>query len=221
MNGVHDMGGMAGLGAIDPEPEQSEPVFHHPWEGRVYGINRSLFATGRWNIDEWRHQIERLPAVDYLRKTYYERWLAANERLLIEKGLVTSFELATGRAAPVQANASAAFTIAMATGVQGRKLPPTKDPSVAPRFAIGQTVRARIIHPAGHTRLPRYARGKTGVIAIDHGVHRFPDSHAHGAGERRQHLYAVRFTARNLWGDTASAVDTVSLDLWDDHLENT
>lgn len=220
MNGVHDMGGMAGLGAIEAEPEASEPVFHHPWEGRVYAINRSLFATARWNLDEWRHQIERIPPADYLRLTYYERWLAANERLLAAKGLVTESELAAGRADPAAVKSLPALTAAKVEGPIGRSLPPTIDPSVPPRFAVGQAVRARNIHPKGHTRLPRYARGKAGVIAIDHGVHDFSDANAHGLGEQRQHLYAVRFTARELWGEAASAIDTVCIDLWDDHLDH-
>jgi hypothetical protein len=87
------------------------------------------------------------------------------------------------------------------------------------RFKPGDVVAARVINPPGHTRLPRYARGRRGVIDRDHGVFIFPDTHAMGEGPKPQHLYSVRFTARELWGPDASTRDVVYIDLWDDHLE--
>src|SRR5215470_6774001 len=99
MNGVHDMGGLQGMGPIFSETngyEKDEPVFHAAWEGRVYGINVSLRAIGKWNLDAWRYQIELLAPADYLRMTYYERWLRINEELAVKYGLVTSVEMATG-----------------------------------------------------------------------------------------------------------------------------
>jgi len=90
---------------------------------------------------------------------------------------------------------------------------------VKPKFRVGQRVRTLNINPPGHTRLPRYARDKRGVIERDHGVYNFPDASAHGLGEKRQHVYSVRFAARELWGDAASPRDSVYLDLWDDYLE--
>jgi hypothetical protein len=89
----------------------------------------------------------------------------------------------------------------------------------APRFKVRQRVRARNIDPTGHTRLPRYVRDKTGVIVRDHGVYLFPDTNAHFQGEKRQHVYSVRFAARELWGEIASPRDSVHLDLWDDYLD--
>ena len=100
-----------------------------------------------------------------------------------------------------------------------RGIASSREPAIQPRFAVGQQVRARNIHPTGHTRLPRYARGKAGVITRDHGVYIFADTNAHFQGEHRQHVYSVRFAARELWGAQASPRDTVQLDLWDDHLE--
>jgi nitrile hydratase len=100
-----------------------------------------------------------------------------------------------------------------------RNLPSNIDPSIKPLFTVGQSIRARNINPAGHTRLPRYARGKTGTIDRDHGVHVFPDTRAMGQGDKRQHLYSVKFAARELWGDQASPRDFVYLDMWDDYLE--
>jgi len=93
------------------------------------------------------------------------------------------------------------------------------DADVLPRFKVGDTVVARTINPLEHTRLPRYARGRRGVIAHDHGVFVFPDTHASGRGPKPQHCYSVRFAARELWGPTAAAHDAVYIDLWDDYLD--
>lgn len=217
MNGVHDMGGLQGLGPI--QYEEDEPVFHAAWEGRVYGINASLRALGKWNLDAWRYQIELLPPVDYLRMSYYERWLRINEQLVVKHGVVTPAELAAGVAESGSAKATPALTAAMVSGGVGRGLPSSHDPTVRPHFNVGQRVRARNINPTGHTRLPRYARGKLGDIARDHGVYTLPDTNAHFQGEKRQHVYSVRFSARELWGELASPRDSVYLDMWDDYLE--
>lgn len=93
------------------------------------------------------------------------------------------------------------------------------DEDVPPKFRTGDAVIARNIHPIGHTRIPRYVRGRRGTIDRDHGVFIFADDHAHGRGKNPQHVYSVRFTARELWGPTASEVDSVYVDLWDDHLD--
>ena len=216
MNGVHDMGGMHGMGPI--RHEKNEPVFHAAWEGRVYAIDRALSAFRKWNIDTWRHHIETLPPADYLRMSYYEKWLAANEKRLVQYGFVTAEELANGKAAHGSTKAVPALTVEVAR-TYARNIPSARDPSVAPVFQAGQRVRARNIQPVGHTRLPRYARGKTGLIVRDHGVYAFPDSSAQGMGDKRQHLYSVRFTAQELWGQAASPRDFIHLDLWDDYLD--
>jgi nitrile hydratase subunit beta len=216
MNGVHDMGGMHGMGPI--QYEKNEPVFHERWEAITYALNRAMGAWRKWNIDAGRHQIELLPPADYLRMSYYEKWHVRLVELLVKSGLVTRGEIASGQPAPGAPKATPALTVAMARSVN-RNLPSSVDPSVAPRFKVGQRVRARNLNPPGHTRLPRYARGKAGKIMRDHGVHIFPDTNAHFLGEKRQHLYSVRFAARELWGETASPRDSVHLDMWDDYLE--
>ncbi len=218
MNGVHDMGGLQDMGPIQHEKE--EPVFHAAWEGRIYSINSSLFAMGKWNLDAWRHQIELLPPTDYLQMTYYERWLHINEQLLVKHGLVTPAELATGAPDPGSPKAVPVLTAAVLARRLGRGIPSSHDPKVPPHFKVGQRVRARNTNPTGHTRLPRYARGKIGAIARDHGVYTFPDTNAHFQGEKRQHVYSVRFPARELWGEHASSRDSVHLDMWDDYLEH-
>lgn len=214
MNGIHDMGGMHGFGPV--RREDNEAVFHAPWEGRVYAMNRALGAWGKWNLDSWRHDMELLPPEDYLR-SYYERWLLAMEKRIVKHGMVSAEELASGKADAGAAKLTPPFRPQDAAA--GRGIPLSQDSSIVPRFSAGQQVRARNIHPIGHTRLPRYARGKTGRIDRDHGVYAFPDTNAHGLGERRQHVYSVRFAARELWGDAASPIDSVYIDLWDDHLE--
>jgi nitrile hydratase beta subunit len=217
MNGVHDMGGQHGMGPV--QYEKNEPVFHATWEARVYALTRAMRAWRKWNLDTDRHGIEMLPAVDYLRMSYYERWLTRLEAHVVKYGFVTKEELESGTAAPGSTRATPAFTLATSGRWQSRGLPSSVDPQVRPLFKVGQRVRARNINPAGHTRLPRYARGKVGVISRDHGVHVFPDTNAHFKGEKRQHVYSVRFTARELWGEDVSRRDSVYLDLWDDYLE--
>jgi nitrile hydratase len=151
--------------------------------------------------------------------TYYERWLQVNEQLAVKHGLVTPKEIETGVPDPGSAKAAPALTAAVAAQRLGRGIPSSHDPKVRPQFKISQRVRARNMNPAGHTRLPRYARGKLGIITLDHGVYLFPDTNAHFQGEQRQHVYSVRFTARELWGENASPKDSVHLDMWDDYLE--
>ena len=217
MNGAHDMGGQQDMGPL--EYEKDEPVFHAPWEARTYALTRAMGAWGKWNLDASRHALEIMPAVDYLRMTYYERWFHRLARQVVEHGLVSKEEFDSGRAAPGSTKATPAMTLATSPHWLSRGIQSSHDPNVRPRFNVRQRVRARDINPSGHTRLPRYVRGKTGVIVRDHGVYLFPDTNAHFQGEKRQHVYSVRFAARELWGEIASPRDSVHLDLWDDYLE--
>ncbi len=217
MNGVHDMGGMHGFGPV--RPETNEPVFHAPWEGRVLALNRLMAAWNRWNIDSGRHSIERLPPADYLRFTYYEKWFQALTNRLLATGLIAPEELASGRKADGAEVATPPVTAGEVEPILAAKGSYQREAPGKPRFAAGDRVRAKTINPEGHTRLPRYARGRFGTILRDHGAHVFPDTHAHDAGEAPQTLYTVRFTAPELWGDAANAADVVYLDLWDDYLE--
>jgi nitrile hydratase beta subunit len=218
MNGVHDMGGMHGMGPI--RHELNEPVFHEPWEGRVYAMTRVVRAGGgRQNLDNSRHLLELLPPAEYLRMTYYERWYARLANLLVTNAIVTREELDTGRAAAGSPKAEPRVTAAMVPDMVARRNSARREAAVAPRFKVGERVRACNINPAGHTRLPRYARGRNGVIVRDHGVFVFPDTNAEFAGEKPQHVYSVRFAARELWGPDASPRDCVHIDMWDDYLD--
>jgi len=217
MNGVHDMGGMQDMGPVQAEP--NEPVFHATWEARAFALNMASGAWRKWNIDAGRHEIELLPPVDYLRMSYYEKWTARLEELLVKAGLVTREEIASGKPAPGSPKATPPLTADKVPFVLRSGAAAKRDVPAAPRFHAGQRVRTRNMHPAGHTRLPRYARGKVGTVDRDHGIYVFPDTNAHFFGEKPQHVYSVRFAARELWGDQASPRDAVYIDLWDDYLE--
>lgn len=217
MNGVHDMGGMHGFGALPLE--ENEPVFHGEWEARALAITLAMAAWGKWNIDASRHAREKLPPADYLRYSYYERWIEALANMMVEHGLVSEEELREGRPAPGSSKAQPPLDPAKAIAALRRGGPAERAVDQAPRFAVGQSVRAINHHPTGHTRLPRYARGKRGEIVMHHGAHVFADSNAHFQGETPQHLYAVRFSARELWGPQGRPQDCATLDLWEPHLE--
>ncbi len=214
MNGAHDMGGVHGFGAVEVEPD--EPVFHAEWERRVFALTRAMGATGEWNLDEVRFAREDRQPVEYLEMSYYERWLAGLERLLAERGLVDPDEQAAerslrpGRAVRRVLSAEEAARL-------GRVNPRRESPRPA-RFAPGDRVRAVNIHPTGHTRLPRYVRGRVGTVMLVHGAHVFPDSHAHGRGEDPQWLYTICFDGRELWGSETDPTLTVSVDAFEPHL---
>jgi nitrile hydratase subunit beta len=217
MNGVHDMGGAHGMGPI--QAEENEPVFHVPWEARVFALRRAMGAWKKWNIDASRYEIELVPPAEYLRLSYYERQFVAFLRMLVKSGLVTENEIASGIPAGNRPKATPALTAKGALALIAKGTPTSRDVDVVPRFRPGQRVRSRNIHPVGHTRLPRYTRGKTGTVERDHGVFVFPDTNAHFLGEKPQHLYSVRFAARELWGEQAAPRDSVYVDMWEDYLE--
>jgi len=217
MNGVHDMGGMHGMGPI--QYESNEPVFHEPWEARVFALVRAMRASDKLTIDAFRHAVELIPAPEYLRMSYYEQRLHALIELMVKSGLVTRAEVESGKPAPGSPKATPALIASAVPGMVAKGKPASRHLRVEARFTVGQRVRVRNIHPTGHTRLPRYARGKLGTIHRDHGIHVFPDANAHFLGEKPQHLYSVRFAARELWGEQASESDAVYIDMWDDYLE--
>ncbi len=218
MNGVHDMGGMHGMGPI--EEEINEPVFHQAWESRVFALYLATGAWRKWTLDAARHERELIPPAEYLRMNYYERWLAGLVPLLLKAGLITPAELEQDKARPTSPKAVPPLRGSQVPEVLAKGMPAKRDALVGPRFLIGQQVRTRNMHPVHHTRLPRYARAKLGTIARDHGVFVFPDTNAHMQGEKPQHVYSVRFTARELWGQQAAPQDTVYIDLWDEYLES-
>ena len=217
MNGIHDMGGMHGLGPIENEPDA--PVFHAPWEGRVMAMGDAMGPWGTWSVDRFRYLRETIAPAEYLTKPYYEQWLMTHLRLYLEAGLVSEAELASGQPDAGAPKHDPKIRVENIGRVAGREDTARREGGKPARFHSGDAVVARVLNPTGHTRLPRYARGKRGLVDRDHGVFVFADSHAHGQGENPQHVYSVRFSARELWGKAASPRDGVYLDLWDDHLD--
>jgi len=217
VNGIHDMGGMHGFGAVRAEPD--EPRFHDKWEGRAGGILEVMTFPPGFTVDRFRYLRETLRPDLYLTQNYYEQWIYIAEQLLLEAGMISADELARGKARPGAAKRGDAMRADAVWGFLHERTPSHRELDVAPRFAIGQRVRARNTQPTGHTRLPRYARGKIGTILRHHGGHVLPDASAHGKGDAPEYLYSVSFAARELWGAAANARDSVHLDLWESYLE--
>lgn len=217
MNGVHDMGGMDGFGKVEPEP--NEPVFHEPWEGRVMAMNRAMGATGSWNIDMSRHSREVLAPHIYLAATYYQKWFLGLRQMLLDRGLIDADEVAAGHALrPGKPLKRGPFTLKELARVMTRGSF-TRQTNRAAKFKIGDKVLCKNIHPAGHTRLPRYVRGHTGTVEMIHGTHVFPDSAAAGQGDDPQWLYTVVFDNRELWGPDADPTIKVSIDAFEPYLD--
>jgi nitrile hydratase subunit beta len=216
MDGVHDMGGMHGFGKVEREP--NEPVFHSDWEGRTLAITRAMGYTGVWTIDQTRAGIEELPPDIYLTSSYYRKWALRLEKLVVAMGLAGADELAAGHA--LRAGKALKRKLAAAdvpnTLSRGSFARPTQ---AAARFKPGDRVRTRNIHPPTHTRLPRYARGRVGVVEALRGCHVFPDTVAIGKGEDPQWLYTVLFEGRELWGDNAEPSLKVSIEAFEPYLE--
>ena len=215
MNGAHDMGGMHGMGPIDTDP--NDPLFHAEWERRAFAITLALGFHGRWNIDTSRHARENRHPLDYLSSSYFELWLKGVERLAVDTGMISAEELATGEAAGVAADPPPDPTRVAAILAKGASA--KLDDDVPAKFVAGARVLVRDITTTGHTRVPRYCRGRIGTIDRDHGVYIFPDTYAHGLGKKPQHCYSVRFTARELWGPEAPDTEFIHIDLWDDYLD--
>ena len=217
MNGIHDLGGLTCFGPI--EREDDEPVFHDDWEGRVFALSIAS-STTFGSLDRRRHALETLDPVVYLSSSYYERWLARLEILTILDGLLSEQELASGKSStPVARSASPLDARAVESIVEEGRPASRETGRVTPCFSVGDRVRALNIQPTGHTRLPRYVRGRVGEIARHHGCHCFPDTNAHGQGENPQPLYSVGFDLSELWGPRTSSRDRLFIDLWEDYLE--
>ncbi len=207
------MGGMDGFGEVQP---QDSEAFHEDWEKQVFAA-RLLVRTGG-NLDESRYMIEIMPPAEYLGQSYFARWVARMEISLVKYGLVTEEELRNpeGRLARVDG-----YQAVRAEEVEARRTWRSNrmQVDVPPKFQVGDRVIVKNEHPRGHTRCSRYYRGRRGQVHIDHGVYPFPDTVAHGLGDKPQHCYSVRFTATLLWGSRGNPRDRVYLDIFDDYLE--
>lgn len=228
MDGVHDLGGMDGIGPIDrtdddPGPEE---YFHEEWEARVFGLLPQTMGQGLYNLDEFRHAIERMYPAHYLSTPYYHHWLHAMEDRLIEHDVISEAELRS-RLAEIQAaddpeelvveRENPEFTEEMLDVVDAGAS--TMRESVAPGFDVGDRVVVENAHPEGHTRCPQYVRRAEGVVEETRGTFVLPDKNAHGEGESPEPVYSVRFESEELWGDeSAGENESVYIDLWESYL---
>lgn len=223
MNGVHDLGGVQGLGTV--EREANEPVFHSDWERKVFGMMVATLGQGMYNLDEFRHAIEQMHPVDYLSSRYYEHWLHSMEKNLVERGVISADELER-KVSELRRNPDAPAPTREDRGLADALLGLVRQggstamgTDAKPRFAAGDEVRTRNIHPSGHTRLPRYVRDKVGVVDRVYPSFVFPDTNAHRRGENPQYVYSVRFPAGELWGEDAEPGEETYVDLWESYLE--
>ena len=217
MNSIHDMGGMHGFGPIPIE--QNEPVFHEEWEARAMALRLLMGGWGKWSLDAGRHANESLSPQQYLNLSYYERWITSLADLAVNAGLISLEEISTGQPGAGSEKKSPPINPDGVRALLAKGRPSARQLDAPPRFAVGDMVQTNVNAPVGHTRLPRYARGRTGAIVLQHGAHVFPDSQAHFNGENPQHLYTVRFSGRDLWGEQADKKDYVHIDMWESYID--
>jgi nitrile hydratase subunit beta len=221
MDGIHDLGGKQGFGAISREA--NEPVFHARWEGRVFGMNLVGAGGAARNVDHFRHAVERIDPVAYLTHGYYGRWLGGLETMMVEAGVLDAAAI-TRRAIELGAHADDRIASQPASPPDRVDYPPAELGNQRPvrsvaRFRVGDRVRTLCHGAPGHTRLPGYARHRRGRVVSTHAGWVYPDSNAHGRGEQPQHLYTVAFDGAELWGVGAEAGVVVHLDLFEPYLE--
>jgi nitrile hydratase beta subunit len=204
MDGVHDFGGTNGFGAIVKEVD--EPVFHEPWEHIGYAMGFLGLGMNLFTIDEVRHAIERIEPRHYMAATYYERFFTGVASLFVEKGILTQQELeeAAGGAFPL--------SLPPKEGILARE--------ASVQFELGETVQVCNMHIKGHSRMPKYVRGKRGVVTHIAPVFPYASAAGHGMDAKEEPTYHVKFNAKDLWSD-ASENATVVVDLWESYLEKT
>lgn len=218
MNGLHDMGGMQCYGPV--EPEKDEPIFHGDWEKRALAMTVGMGFCGQWNLDVSRFARESLPPDFYLTKSYYQIWLAGLQSLMLDRGMVNEHELETGKLETPSIEVKRVVSAQQMPAALAAGAPVDRDAVLEAGFSPGEKVRAININPQGHTRLPKYVRGKIGEIVGVHGCHVFPDSNARREGENPEWLYSVSFDAQTLFGPDAEAGNTVMVDCWGAYLEH-
>jgi nitrile hydratase len=223
VDGIHDLGGKQGFGRIDRT--ESPSAFSDRWEAAVFAIVNALMRGGIiHNTDEFRHAVERIDPISYLSDGYYGRWLGAVETLLIEHGVLTRAQI-TALARRAGAPADARIAARPEARAPQFDYPPSetgaqRSVSHGPAFEAGAQVRCRTVPSTGHTRLPAYARGKTGRVMAVHGAWVLPDTNAHGQGEAAEYLYTVQFSGTELWGAESEPDTVVCLDLFESYLSS-
>jgi nitrile hydratase beta subunit len=218
VDGIHDMGGMQGFGPVHYDPD--EPVFQENWHRRVFGMGALAARLSGTNQPAFRHAIERVHPLQYLSDGYYGRWLDGALNLLIDSGVVApgAVEARARKLAGEQDVAEPPDPTPNKPDYQATGPGSLREVDTPPRFAVGDRVRVKEMHPVGHTRLPHYVRSRTGTIERVQPAQLFPDTHAHFQGENPQHVYAVAFDWRDVWGPDGEAC-TIHVDLYENYLE--
>jgi nitrile hydratase len=215
VNGIHDLGGMHGFGPVVIDPD--EPPSPASWVARLIALQEKMEGAGLFNLDAFRYGIERMEPALYLATPYFERWLETIAFNLVHHGWITEEEL-EARIAQLREHPGAPPPPVSPVKPPPAPIPPEPSQPRTPRFSVGDAVVARNVHPTGHTRLPRYVRGKRGVVNRVHAPELLPDVNAHRPGAPLEVVYNVRFDADQLWGDSAEPRQTVSIDLWESYL---
>jgi nitrile hydratase beta subunit len=216
MDGVHDLGGREGFGAI--RTASDEHAFHAEWEARAFGIKQSSAGGRGWSIDWFRHCRELIVPVDYLTRPYFDQWITTLAAQMIDEGYLTLDEVKAGASGFTPRPNDPPHTAEASRAAVAHPKSYAREVASPPRFALGHAVRGRVSGHSGHTRIPGYVRGRAGIVHACHGGHILPDASARGE-KRAEHLYTVRFAASELWPEAASTQDRVFVDLWESYLE--
>ena len=214
MDGIHDLGGREGFGPIATSTD--DPAFPETWEGRVYAMVQTVGPPGG-TIDWFRNLVELLPPEAYLTERYFQKWQLTHMVEMLQADMLSLQEVISGSPANHAPLPEAQTVTQVLDRIQAKGRSFEAPASAAPAFAIGQQVRTRRNMAATHTRLPGYARNRTGQVIAHHGGHVLPDESARGV-EVGVHLYSVRFTAEEVWGPPANPRDDVILDVWESYL---
>ena len=232
MDGIHDLGGKHGYGAVvsqnqkkENQEYKDEVAFSQRWQAAVFAMLRAIGAADiTQNTDQFRHAVERITPSCYLTDGYYGRWLGAIETLLVEAGELTQAQIsarveALGYAVTAPIAARPSPTPDQFLDPLQRQSTAARSTNTTPLFQVGDQVVTSSSASLGHTRLPAYARGVKGVVVSWHNSWVFPDTNAHGQGEQPQHLYTVEFDGVSLWGDLAEPNTMTLIDLFEPYLE--
>lgn len=222
MDGIHDLGGRHGFGKVINDEQTNaggEIQFQEPYEARVRAMVTLMTPAPDWNIDWFRHCRELIDPADYLTRPYFDQWVQSYGAMLVNSGWATIDELSTGKSSqnisgvkpPVNAQQALDYV------VTHRQF--DSDVSAEPQFQLNDPVHTTTAVPTGHTRLPAYARGRSGTVIAHHGAHIFPDAMALNE-KRYEHLYTIEFKCDDLWPESKGSADTVTLDLWESYLES-
>ncbi|MFE7423727.1 nitrile hydratase subunit beta [Rhodococcus sp. NPDC057529] len=221
MDGIHDLGGRAGFGQVDPPA--TEPVFAEDWERTVFVSYPALARQRLFNIDSWRAEIEMMAPADYLTTPYYEHWLHAELHFAIKAGVIDPADLEERTAhflthpeesVPITTNPE--FVEFLEQLIQSGNVF-RREAHKEPSFLVGDEVVVRPDVSVTHTRRAAYVRGRRGKVVAVRGTFVFPDAHAVDEGERPEPLYTVRFSASELWA-TEGSNSTVNIDVWEPYL---